>query len=248
MSLRHTDAAEIDDYSGPFEPDLRLDDWSKDGLKKLVQIGGVIYGAVNQAWYAAVAKRFGKDVADELHHEVWFSDGGVGDVENRTISSLMKFDAENEITSPMKVWQCLPAMASRMKLCFEEVAPNQWQMYTPMCVVPEAGERGGPELMDYMVNKVCGHLELFGFRHGAARWDARNRIDPLRLPPRAEPSEPHCRWVIERRDEPVDYVAEPGAFVAAHGLQREHDREIVNHEAGKYSTRRGGRDSGAETI
>ena len=34
-------------YSGPFEPDLRLDDFSKEGLKKLVEIGGTIYGAVN---------------------------------------------------------------------------------------------------------------------------------------------------------------------------------------------------------
>jgi hypothetical protein len=105
-----------------------------------------------------------------------------------------------------------------MKLCFEEVSPGKWHMYTPMCVVPETGERGGPELMDFMVKKICGHLELFGFRHGAARWNGRIRIDPLRLPPRSDPSMPHCRWVIEMRDEQVDYAADPGSYVTEHGL------------------------------
>ena len=99
MSLQHTEATEIDDYSGPFEPDLRLDDFSKEGLKKLVEVGGAIYGAVNNTWYAAVAEKFGREVADELHHEVWFKDGGVGDVENYTISRLMNFENEDEATS-----------------------------------------------------------------------------------------------------------------------------------------------------
>jgi hypothetical protein len=235
MSLQNTDSTELDDYSGAFEPDLRLDDFSKEALKKLVEIGGTIYGAVNRAWYAAVAERYGKDVADEMHHEVWFKDGGVGDVENYTISALMGFSGEDEVTTPMKVWQCLPAMASRMKLCFEQVGPGQWQMYTPMCVVPETGERGGPDLMNFMVKKICGHLELFGFRHGAARWNSHIRIDPLRLPPRKQPSEPHCRWTIEMRDEEVDYAIDPGPYVVEHNLQFEKDRQIVNHEAGKYA-------------
>jgi len=37
--------------------------------------------------------------------------------------------------------------------------------------------------------------------------------------------------------ERVDYSAEPGAYVREHGLERETDAEIVNHEAGKYSRR-----------
>jgi hypothetical protein len=235
MSLQNTDKTEIDDYSGPFEPDLGLDDFSREGLKKLVEIGGIIYGAVNLGWYGAVAAKYGKQIADELHHEVWFKDGGVGDVENYSISTLMGFTEEDDVTTPMKVWQCLPAMASRMKLCFREINPRMWEMYTPMCVVPETGEQGGPELMDFMVHKICGHLELFGFRHAASRWNGRIRIDPLRLPPRPEPRQPHCRWTIEMCDEEVDYARDPGPYVTKHGLQFERDREIVNYEAGKYS-------------
>ena len=239
MSLEHSGAQELDDYSGPFEPDLRLSDFSKPALMKLVEIGGEIYGAVNRKWYEAVTQRFGTEVADELHHQVWFAEGGAGDHENFTISRLMGFADEDEMTTPLKVWQCLPAMSTRMTLTFRQVGEREWEMYTPQCAVPEMGEMAGPEIFDYMINKVCGHLELFGFRHGAARWNPNVRIDPIKLPPRADASEPHCRWRITLEDEPVDYAAEPGEYVREHNLQRETDSEIVNDEAGKYRVGRG---------
>lgn len=226
---------ELDDYSGPFQPDLHLSDFSKEGLMKLVEVGGSIYGAVNRQWYANVARRFGQEVADELHHETWFAEGGCGDHENYTISKLMRFEEEDDETAAMKVWQCLPAMNTRMTLTFEQKGEHEWEMYTPQCDVPEAGERGGPEVMAYMCDKICAHLELFGFRHGASRWNEKVRIDPEKLPPRQSPDEPHCRWRIALTDERVDYEADPGDYVKEHGLQRDTDKDIVNHEAGKYS-------------
>jgi hypothetical protein len=169
---------ELDDYSGPFQPDLHLSDFSKEGLMKLVEVGGSIYGNVNRQWYRAAIKRFGQEVADEMHHEVWFADGGSGDHENYTISKLMGFEDADDETAAMKVWQCLPAMSTRMTLEFESRGDHEWEMHTPQCDVPETGEREGPEVMAYMCDKICGHLELFGFRHGAARWNANIRIDP----------------------------------------------------------------------
>lgn len=59
---------------------------------KLVEVGGSIYGTVNRLWYRAAVERFGQQVADEMHHEVWFADGGAGDHENVTISKLMGFE------------------------------------------------------------------------------------------------------------------------------------------------------------
>jgi hypothetical protein len=226
---------ELDDYSGPFQPDLHLSDFSKDGLMKLVEVGGSIYGTVNRLWYQAVAKRFGQEIADEMHHQVWFAEGGAGDHENDVIPQLMGFAGEDAETTAMKVWQCLPAMSTRMTLRFTRTGPREWEMHTPQCVVPESGAAGGPELMKYMCDKICAHLELFGFRHGAARWNEKIRIDPLKLPPRASAAEPHCRWKIRMTDARVDYAKDPGDYVRAHGLQREADAEIVNHEAGKYS-------------
>jgi len=226
---------EMDDYSGEFRNTVTLDDFSKEGLKKLVEIGGLIYGSVNRHWYLKVIERYGLEVADEIHHDVWFADGGCGDVENYNIAELMGFAEEDEVTTPLKVWQCLPAMISRMELVFEQVGEQEWEMHTPMCDVPEQGEAGGPEVMEYMAKKICGHLELFGFRHGAARWNPNIRIDPKKLPPRTDKGEEHCRWTIKMMDEPVDYAADPGDFVRAHGLERDTDVQIVTvQEGGKY--------------
>ncbi len=227
---------EMDDYSGPFRSRVDLDSFSKEGLKKLVRIGGSIYGTCNRNWYLAVLEEFGPEVADRLHHKTWFAPGGTGDHENKIISEFMRFGDEKEMTTALKVWQCLPAMIQDMELTFTQISETEWEMHTPRCHVPEKGEAGGPELMNYMVNKICGHLELFGFRHGVARWNPNIRVDPVKLPPRASRDEPHCRWRITLTDGPVDYAAEPGTYVTAHKLQRDADTEIVTvQEAGKYS-------------
>ena len=225
---------ELDDYSGDFVPDLHLSDFSKEALMKLVEVGGSIYGDVNRQWYRRVAERFGGEAADELHHDVWFADGGAGDHENEIISTLMAFADQNDETTAMKVWQCLPAMSTRMTLVFESIGDHEWEMHTPQCDVPEQGEAFGPEVMEYMANKICKHLELFGFRHGAARWNEKIRIDPVKLPPRSSPEEEHCRWTIKLTDSRVDYAEDPGTYVEINGLQRDTDAQIVNHEAGKY--------------
>ncbi len=226
----------MDDYSGPFQARINLDSFSREGLKKLVRIGGSIYGTVNRQWYLAVAEEFGEEVADRLHHKTWFAPGGAGDHENDIISEMMGFRGETEMTTALKVWQCLPAMIEDMELTFTRISDTEWEMHTPRCHVPEAGEAGGPELMDYMVKKICALLELFGFRHGVARWNPRVRVDPVKLPPRADGSEPHCRWRIRLMDAPVDYANDPGEFVTRHGLQRDTDSQIVTvQEAGKYS-------------
>ena len=62
---------------------------------KRVEIGGSIYGAVNRQWYQAASRRSGQEVADEIHHEVWFAEGGAGDHENFTTSKLMGFENDD---------------------------------------------------------------------------------------------------------------------------------------------------------
>lgn len=226
---------DMDDYSGEFKPDLKLTDFSKEGLIKLVEVGGAIYGGVNRHWYMAVAKRYGEQVADEMHHEVWYADGGCGDLENDTISGLMGFSHHGDETSVMRMCQCLPAMATRMNLVFEQVGEHEWIMKATQCTVPETGEAEGPEVMKYMCEKICYHLELFGFRHCAYRWNPNVRWDPIKLPPRTDESEPHCAWRITVQEKPVDYVKEPGELVEKMGLQRETDAEISDPKfAGIY--------------
>ena len=161
---------------------------------KLVEIGGEIYGAVNRAWYREAtivsAKRWPTRCTTRCGSKTAVL------VTTRTTRSAASWGFRARTNSPhrSRCGSAYPPCRLRMTLTFRQVGENEWEMFTPQCGVPEAGEAGGPELMDYMVNKICGHLELFGFRHGAARWNPNIRIDPLKLPPRASADEPHCRW------------------------------------------------------
>lgn len=225
---------ELDDYSGPFRPDLKLTDFSKAGLLKLVEIGGAIYGAVHFGWYREVERRFGHQVAEEIGHRAWFADGGAGDTENQVISTLMGFSNETDETAPLKINQLLPAMATRMTLVFEQQGEHEWLMKAQQCMVPENAEAQGPAALQKRCAEICHHIELFGFRWGARRWNPNIRVDPLALPPRSSAAEPHCCWRYRLEDHAVDYVAEPGELVVKMGLQRDQDERAAAESPVRY--------------
>ncbi|MBP1707505.1 MAG: hypothetical protein H6Q39_1229, partial [Chloroflexi bacterium] len=54
------------DYSGEFQPGLRLEDFSKEGLIQLVRAGAKLYGGLNQYWYKAVKDKLGEEAANQI--------------------------------------------------------------------------------------------------------------------------------------------------------------------------------------
>jgi hypothetical protein len=220
-------SAELDDYSGPFRPDLKLTDFSKVGVIKFVEIAAAVYGAVEHNWYKQVERRYGHKVTEEIEHDVWYGDGGVADVKNQVISTLMGFSHQTDVTVPLKINQLFPAMAVRMKLVFEQQGEHEWLMKAQECLVPEDAEASGPEVLRKQCKQICHHTELFGFRWTARRWNPNIRVDPVKLPPRTSAEEPHCCWRYRLEDPPVDYAAEPGELVVKIGLQRDQDERAA---------------------
>ena len=135
----------------------------------------------------------------------------------------MGFSHETDETAPMKINQLLPAMATRMTLAFEQQGESEWLMKAEQCMVPENAEAEGPAALQERCAENCHHIELFGFRWGARRWNANICVDPRKLPPRDSAEEPHCCGRYRLQDRSVDYVAEPGELVARMGLQRDQD-------------------------
>ncbi|MCX5999280.1 MAG: DUF6125 family protein [Chloroflexi bacterium] len=62
---------QLDDYSGPVVPDLRLENLSHDTLVKLAGQYARAYQLMDGHWYDAVAKRYGEQMARDLDLEVW---------------------------------------------------------------------------------------------------------------------------------------------------------------------------------
>ena len=89
---------ELTDYSGPFNPDLKFDDLSKDFLLKLIEIWQYSWLHMTEAWYDAVKKRFGDDVANHCENEAWITVGErvnpryakVANIQLNTIADCLK--------------------------------------------------------------------------------------------------------------------------------------------------------------
>ena len=55
---------EMNDYSGPFNPNLTFDCFSKEFLLKLMKTWQYAWLHMSGAWYEAVQSRFGFDAAN----------------------------------------------------------------------------------------------------------------------------------------------------------------------------------------
>ena len=62
---------ELNDYSGDFKPDLKLQDFSKDALVRLYGAASRLYSAIDARWYSLMKEKFGDETAKELHWEMW---------------------------------------------------------------------------------------------------------------------------------------------------------------------------------
>jgi hypothetical protein len=62
---------ELDDYSGQFNPDMKLTDFSKEALARLLLAASKMYLGADGMWTTVIRNRFGDDVALECSKEVW---------------------------------------------------------------------------------------------------------------------------------------------------------------------------------
>src|SRR3954454_22270914 len=59
------------DYSGPFDPDFRYEDLSKEALVRLVREYALIVHLLDRSALASVGLRYGQKVVEEIAIEEW---------------------------------------------------------------------------------------------------------------------------------------------------------------------------------
>ena len=62
---------ELNDYSGEFVPSLKLADFSKEALLRLLIAYARCYPGMDGLWFSLCRERFGDEVARELDEEIW---------------------------------------------------------------------------------------------------------------------------------------------------------------------------------
>ena len=61
----------MDDYSGPFKPDLRLEDFSKEALVTLCREFMMVAHLLDRSIMPAILQRFGAQAMEDLAIEEW---------------------------------------------------------------------------------------------------------------------------------------------------------------------------------
>ena len=177
---------ELEDLSGPFNPNLRFEDFSKNFLVKLVHIWQWSWLQMDSAWYDQVRKRWGDDVAFECDLEMWLRVAEscnpryakVANIPLKTVVDSLKvlqlpldntmggiypvqYDIKNENHAIVTVRKC-----PSMEWC-ERNAPER---IVPMCQINE------PQIIEkYIVNQDI-------------------QVTATKLPPRSGPDDIACQW------------------------------------------------------
>ncbi len=183
---RRAEMPELNDLSGPFKPDLRFEDFSKEFLLKLMNIWEFAWVHLQAQAHAVMKERFGFEAANEALLEILkrMSDrvnpryAKLGNIQLNTVVDSLKclqlpldnnigglYPAEFDIKDPnhviMTITQC------RSLLFCEREAP---ELIEPQCHVMEQ-----PMISRYLINPKI-------------------RVTPLKLPPRNSPDEIACQW------------------------------------------------------
>ena len=177
---------ELDDYSGPFKPDLTFNDFSKDFLLKLMHIWQYAWLQMDAAWFDAVKERFGEEVSYDCATAAWVR---VAERVNPRYAKIANIPLNNVIDS-MKVLQ-LPldnTTGGLYPVEYDVRSDNHVILTVKQCRSLLFFESKAPE----RIEPICHGLE----RQVMAKYVANPRIKttPLKLPPRKSPEEIACQW------------------------------------------------------
>ena len=178
------------DYSGPFDPDFRYEDLSKEALVRLVREFALIVHLLDRSMCAAIGMRYGGDAVNELAVEEW---RGASPVYGRRLREIMGVEGD-DIAAIFKVLQLDPGFPHHyMDVHYEVVDDTHGFFELAHCGALMDAEPWG----ERMVTGMCHHIEDGTFDYTAQAVNPKARIRPVHRPPRVPADRvPHCRWEV----------------------------------------------------
>jgi hypothetical protein len=185
---------ELHDYNGPFDPNLKLTDFDKDALVRLVIGNAKLPLRLDGLWYTLIRKRFGEQTAMEFARQLWETYGYSELIRRRKAS--LKIEG-NDVASALKFIQTEPSMLVGEVHC-ELKNKNLGIATVKRCRALEFCERHGEVLL---IKNACG-IHRRGFEKLAESFNPSMKITPLKLPPRGSFERPNraeiaCQWQIK---------------------------------------------------
>ncbi|MFC1944935.1 DUF6125 family protein [Chloroflexota bacterium] len=177
--------AELNDYSGEFNPDINYNDFSKEVLTNAVKAFGEFTHKLDGIWYMAVKALIGNDKALACDMKVWErAKGLLAELTNNTFGIK-----GNDVATAMKTFQ-LEAIAQASTFDIDLKDNNHAIVTMTHCPSLIALEREG----EGREKEICHVVQQHVFRHHASFFNPRMEVQPLKLPPRKSPDEIACQW------------------------------------------------------
>ena len=181
--------AELDDYRGEFRPDLKLSDFSKEALLRLLTAYARCYPGMDGLWFTLCRERFGDAIARELDEEIWAR--RALEPEARRVCQALGIEGD-DVTALFKLFQTQPGFAPLgFDIRYELKSPRHGICTVWNCRSIEYFARHD----DWETARwVCQRIDQLGFEAAAAYFNPAIKVIPLRLHPRGVDDRPHCVW------------------------------------------------------
>ena len=175
------------DYSGEFDPNLKLEDFSKEALIQLLKAAGKLYVGVDPLWVSIMRQRHGDRVAFDLDKEIWQT-GTTIDV-HRTAKALNI--TGNDVEAVFKYFQFSPGFGVLFDLEWDLKDSNHGIMTVTRCSGVTYWERN----QDHTLQKfTCEEIEIPMFQRIAEYFNPKMKATALKLPPRNDANDIACKW------------------------------------------------------
>lgn len=176
----------LKDYSGPYQANLKLEDFSKEALIRLVRLYCKCYLAMDGFWYLAIKEKISNEQA--LACDLWAWERVVR-YQVKRLSQAMNIHGD-DVATLMKIFQ-VEVWLENLRYEIELIDRNHSLLNIYQCPTLEALEKEGGE----RVQEICGIVEPMVFREYAKSMNPNMQVKILKLPPRQSHNDKMCcQW------------------------------------------------------
>ncbi|MCX5998463.1 MAG: DUF6125 family protein [Chloroflexi bacterium] len=182
---------ELQDYSGAFDPNLRLGDFSKEALLRLFTAACKDYLGIDGTWLTLMRRKVGDETAFRYSDEVWQS-GTEAEVRRTRQALNIRGD---DVSAVLKYLQFTTSGGGGLFECTCELHDRNHGMYTVLrCPSLDYFERHGDmKLLKHACENVCIPYN----QRSADCFNPRIKWVPTKLPPRESKKDIACQWEIK---------------------------------------------------
>jgi len=200
-----------DDYSGPFDPDLTLAEFSRDFLSRLAHEFNLIGHLFDRVGQPLVALEYGNEGFTRSAIDEW---QGASPIYSLRMQRALDFEGDTVETVFKNIQLEVGAPQQFMDFQFRLDSPDYGEFWLAHCGALRDLENNGNDTQ--LIKLMCHDIEDPTFDATAAATHPRIAMRPLHRPPRIDADigngagrYPHCRWKVFKGEEETTFQHNP---------------------------------------